>query len=35
VLAAAADGRPVPQAALPRADIGDRSSTPDADVAPQ
>lgn len=35
VLAAAADGRPVPQAASPRADIGDRSSTPDADVAPQ
>ena len=35
VLTAAADGGPVPQASVPRPEIGDRSATPDADVAPQ
>ena len=35
VLAAATNGGPVPQAGLPRVEIGDRSSTPDAGVAPQ
>jgi carbon-monoxide dehydrogenase small subunit len=35
VLSAAEDVDPVRQASVPRADIGDRSSTPDAEVAPQ
>jgi aerobic carbon-monoxide dehydrogenase small subunit len=35
VQAAAEDVEPVHQASVPRADIGDRSSTPDAEVAPQ